>query len=270
MMDKAVILAAGLGTRMQQEDPDAELSREQAEVAATGCKAMIPLNGQPFLNYLLSALADAGYRDVSIVTGPGSEMIRDYYDSVELSRINLSFSIQKEPGGSADALLAAESSTGSSPFLMLNSDNYYPVEVLSVIRRLDGPGLVGFNAESLRKGGRATIERIANCAFLIADDEGYLVDLIEKPDPDQLAGLKKPHWVSMTCWKFGPSIYEACRSIELSKRGELELPDAVGWAISNLGERFEMIPSEAVIPDLSRRANIKPVEELLESVEVNL
>ena len=74
----------------------------------------------------------------------------------------------------------------------------------------------------------------------------------------------------MTCWKFGPSIYEACRSIELSKRGELELPDAVGWAISNLDERFKMIPSEAVIPDLSKRANIRPVEELLESVQVNL
>ena len=270
MMDKAVILAAGLGTRMQLEDPDALLSGKQAEVAATGCKAMIPLNGQPFLTYLLSALADAGYREVSIVTGPGSQMIRDYYEAVELSRINLSFSFQNEPGGSADALLTAESSTGSSPFLMLNSDNYYPVDVLSVIRRLDGPGLVGFNAESLRKGGSATIERIANCAFLITDEEGFLVDLIEKPEPDQLAALRKPHWVSMTCWKFGPSIYEACRSIELSKRGELELPDAVAWTIHNLDERFEMIRSEAVIPDLSRRANIIAVEEFLDSVEVNL
>jgi glucose-1-phosphate thymidylyltransferase len=269
-MNRAVILAAGLGTRMQQMDDGTVLSRRQEEVAATGCKAMIPLNGQPFLNYIFSALADAGYREVSLVIGPHTEIIREYYQSVELKRIGVTFCVQDEPKGSADALLAAESSTGSSHFLMINSDNYYPVEVLTTLRELDGQGLIGFDAESLRRGGKATIERIANCAFLIPDEEGYLLNLVEKPDGDQLAAIDKPHWVSMTCWRFDRSIYEACRSIGLSERGELEIPDAVGWAIRNLDARFRMISSEAVILDLSSRRGIKPVEEALKSVEVNL
>src|SRR2546422_8404795 len=59
---KAVILARGLGTRMRRSDPTAVLDARQAAVAETGVKAMIPV-GRPFLDYSLSALADAGYRD---------------------------------------------------------------------------------------------------------------------------------------------------------------------------------------------------------------
>ncbi len=56
---KAVILARGLGTRMRRDDAGAELSAEQASLADSGMKAMIPV-GRPFLDYVLSGLADAG------------------------------------------------------------------------------------------------------------------------------------------------------------------------------------------------------------------
>ena len=76
-MDKAVILARGLGTRMRQEDPGAGLSQAQKEVARSGIKALIPL-GRPFLDYVLSGLADAGYRRVCLVIGPEHEALRRY------------------------------------------------------------------------------------------------------------------------------------------------------------------------------------------------
>ena len=63
---RAVILARGLGTRMRRSDAEADLSDDQAAVAATGVKALIPI-GRPFLDYVLSALADAGIVSVCLV-----------------------------------------------------------------------------------------------------------------------------------------------------------------------------------------------------------
>ena len=60
---RAVILARGLGTRMRKTDDAASLSPAQAAAADTGVKGMIPI-GRPFMDFLISALADAGLTDV--------------------------------------------------------------------------------------------------------------------------------------------------------------------------------------------------------------
>ena len=67
----------------------------------------------------------------------------------------------------------------------------------------------------------------------------------------------------MNCWRFGPSIFDACRSIEPSPRGELELPNAVRHAVRVMGERFRAIPVDAGVLDLSRREDIAAVERRL-------
>lgn len=270
MMDKIVILAAGRGTRMQREDASVRLTAEQASMAAKGLKALIPINGQPFLNYSLSALAEAGYHEICLVIGPDHSAVRQYYSGVRSRRLVFDFAMQEQPLGGADALLAAASFAGDDPFLVINCDNYYPPEVLSAIRRLDSSGLVGFRRDALLKGGRATAEKIANCALLETDSSGRLVNIIEKPEAELVDRMPDPVWLSMTCWRFGPSIFEACGSIGLSPRGEYEIPDAVMYAINFLDEEFRMIPSDALVLDLSRRANIAPVEKRLEGVEVNL
>src|SRR5258705_7379841 len=105
---KAVILARGLGKRMRQLDERATIDAEQAAVADQGIKAMIPI-GRPFLDYVLSALADADCGDVCLVIGPEHSSIREYYERPGLlNRVRLSFAIQPRPVGTADAILAAE------------------------------------------------------------------------------------------------------------------------------------------------------------------
>ena len=74
----AVILARGLGARMRKADGGAALGEAQARAADTGLKAMIPI-GRPFLDYVLSALADAGVRKVCLVIGPEHDAVRTYY-----------------------------------------------------------------------------------------------------------------------------------------------------------------------------------------------
>ena len=79
---KAVLLARGLGSRMKQDAGAAALTPTQAAAAAAGAKGMMPIGGRarPFLDYVLSALADAGCTDVCFVVAPDHTSMRDYYD----------------------------------------------------------------------------------------------------------------------------------------------------------------------------------------------
>ncbi len=71
----------------------------------------------------------------------------------------------------------------------------------------------------------------------------------------------------MNCWRFGPSIFTACRTITPSARGELELPEAVRYAVTVMGERLLTFPIEAAVLDLSQRGDIAEVERRLAHVD---
>ncbi len=269
-MDKAVILARGLGTRMRQQDPEAGLSAQQAEVAATGVKALIPID-RPFLDYVLSALADAGYRRICLVVGPEHGELRRYYGEVlRYQRLELGFAIQEQPLGTADAVAAAEAFAAGDSFLVINSDNYYPVGALEALRYLQGPGLAAFSRAGMLAGGNIPPERLSRFALVEADGQGCLQRIVEKPDPALLASLPEPVMVSMNCWRFDPGIFAACRAVKPSPRGELELTDAVQYAAEVLGQRFRVLCFAEAVLDLSSRADVGPVSERLAGREVRL
>src|SRR5450759_2370739 len=99
-MHKAVTLARGLGTRMRKEDQAAKLTGAQEQMAQIGVKAMIPVDGQrPFMDYTLSALADAGYKEVALIIGPEHDLVRQYYGKLTTKRIKISFGVQEKPLG---------------------------------------------------------------------------------------------------------------------------------------------------------------------------
>ena len=271
MMDKAVILARGLGTRMRKDDEQVEISQEQAAVAETGVKAMMPIE-RPFLDYVLHDLAEAGYRRICLVIGPEHGAVRRYYgQTVTCERLSIEFAIQEKPLGTADAVLAAEKFAGRDHILVINSDNHYPREVLRGLRELnDENGLAAFEREAMIAGSNIPAQRITRFAVVRIGKDGYMTDIIEKPDERTLKSLKEPICVSMNCWRFGPRIFEACRAIKPSVRGELELPDAVQYALDFLGERFKALVVKAAVLDMSYRADVPLVAEKLAGQEVHL
>jgi glucose-1-phosphate thymidylyltransferase len=265
--DKAVILARGLGTRMQRADPAAALEPEQARLAAAGIKAMIPF-GRPFLDFVLSTLADAGYRYACLVIGPEHGLVREYYTRTRPpERIRVSFAIQERPRGTADAVAAAEAFVAGERFLVINSDNYYPVEALRALRTLGSPGLAAFAREALMREGSIDAARIRRFAVVRIGPAGDLDDIVEKPDEATLTTLGPDVWVSMNCWSFGQTIFRACASVLPSARGELELTDAVRFAIRSLGERFHVLTFDLPVLDLSGRADIAAVGRRLARIE---
>ena len=267
-LQKAVIMARGLGTRMRQSDDSVSLTRAQQAAADSGVKALVPL-GRPFLDYVLSALADAGFQHVCLIVAPGHTMLRDYYEGRgSPTRLDLQFAVQAEALGTADAVAAAEEFAAGGAFVVLNSDNYYPTETLAALRVLPGPGLAAFERDSMFASSNVTSERLTSFAVVETRGDGTLSRIIEKPSQELIDRLPRPIAVSMNCWRFDADIFSACAAIEPSARGELEITDAVQYCIEELGTQFRVVPSQTAVLDLSRREDIPSVADRLAAVEV--
>jgi len=254
---------------MRKAESRVALDPDQEAWAAEGQKGMIPV-GRPFLDHVLSGLADAGYTRVCLVLGPEHHAVREYYTGAgRPERVTIEFAIQKEPLGTADAVLAAESFSAGELFLAVNADNLYPRAALEALRKLDGPGLAGFRRSGLVRGGLIPPERILAFALIEVDAEGFLTHIVEKPDPEAARSFGPDPLISMNAWILSPSIFASCRAIAPSRRGELELQDAVRDNIEQRGERYRVIPFDEGVIDLSSRADIPVVAELLRGREVH-
>ena len=139
---KAVILAGGLGRRFQATSGAVPLNGKQLAVASTGIKSLMPVAAdKTLLDLSIERLVGAGFLDICLVVGPHNQAIGNH---CETRGHNVSFAIQAEPKGTADAVLAAESFTKEVDFLVVNSDNLYPQAALTQLRECHGPALVAF------------------------------------------------------------------------------------------------------------------------------
>lgn len=267
--NKAVILARGLGSRMRKAAEGVELDAAQSVAANAGVKAMISAGGRPFLDYVLSALADAGFTEICLVIGPEHDIIRDYYDALPKSRISISYAIQEEPLGTANAVMAAEKFAGSDRILVINSDNYYPAQALAQLATAEGSAMIGFDKAAMIAQSNIPADRIAAFALVSTDEAGNLTEIYEKPDAETLAELGDDVPISMNCWLCGPAIFPAARSIPRSARGEYEITDAVRAAIA-AGDPYRVIPAEVGVLDMSSRGDIASVVAALDGIEVVL
>lgn len=262
---KAVVMARGLGTRMRKAAEDAGLSEEQRAVAATGVKGLMPVGRHPFLDYVLSGLADGGVDQACLVVGPEHHALRNHYGKLPTTRITIGFAVQPEPRGTADAVASAEAWVGTDRFLVLNSDNYYPVEAIRALVEMDTGGIAAFRRETIIKEARQPRERVVRYPVVRSDAHGLLTRL-----EDQGAATEADPPISMNLWGFTPRIFDACRRIRPSANGELELQVAVAYAIRELGERMRVVTLALPVLDITSRADVAFVEERLGKVEVRL
>jgi len=273
----AVLLAAGRGTRMRRPlSPELarQLTEPQREAAEAGLKALIPIHGIPFIAYALSALADAGFRTVVVVTRPAPDPVRTALEAIPTTRLTLRFATQPEPRGTAHALAHAEPEVepeveAARPFLVVNGDNLYPTEVLAHMRQGSGHALAGFRASDLSTLGNLTPDRISAFALLSVDAQSALAGIVEKPDPRAREVFGPDPLVSMTCWRFQPSVFAVARGLAPSPRGEFELPDAA-LALRAQGEPVQVIPVRGGVLDLTDPADIPSVSARLANAEVRL
>jgi len=260
------VLARGLGTRMRQQDAAASLTRAQQEAADAGLKALMPINGHPFLAYVLDAIASAGVHDVALVVAPEHDLVRQYLITAPPQRIRVSCVVQPEPRGTADAVLAVRDWTAGDPFLVMNADNLYPAAALRDLVALSEPGFPAFDADDLVATSNIPEERIRAFAFVDIDDAGYVQSIVEKPNLPPEGGSHRLRGVasgfsrkiSMNLWRFDAGIFQACTDVPRSARGEFELPEAVALAVAR-GMRIKAVAARGPVLDLSRRADAADV-----------
>lgn len=242
---------------MRAEITHTSLTPDQTEAAANGLKVLIPLTGgRTLLDLSIDNLTAAGFTEIILVIGPEHAEVRDHCETLN---VDIKFAIQEKPLGTADAVLAVESLISMNElFAVFNSDNLYPTDALRLLIEANTPALLAFEREPLVRLSNIPEERVAKFATVEVDDAGNLSSIVEKPDTVEPNAL-----VSMNAWLFSSKIFEACRSIEPSERGEFEIADAVEYAITNLGEKITAIKTRAGVLDLSSRSDIQTAEHFL-------
>jgi glucose-1-phosphate thymidylyltransferase len=253
---------------MRREDAAVSLGDDQAAAAARGMKGMIPI-GRPFLDYILSALADAGFTRVCLVIGPEHDaVLRHYTIESPPTHIAIAFATQEKPLGTADAVVAAQEFCGEESFIAINSDNYYPAEALRALRETGAPAIAGFARSTLISRGNVPQDRVSRFGALTIDREGFLVRIVPREGDQQDSAAET--YASMNCWLFDSQIFEACRRVTMSPRNELELPRAVQLAIDTMGMKMKVVKLRLPVLDMSTRADIAGITKHLEGIDVRL
>lgn len=111
----AVILAGGLGTRFRS-------------VFANLPKALAPIQGRPFMSYLLEQVQEAGVRNVIICTGHLHDQIEATF-GYRHGELNLTYSAEPQPLGTGGALRLALAKTSASLVLVMNGDSYIDADL---------------------------------------------------------------------------------------------------------------------------------------------
>jgi dTDP-glucose pyrophosphorylase len=110
---------------------------------------------------------------------------------------------------------------------------------------------------------------LSRYALLDVGSDGYLRDVIEKPDR-VVMNRRRDNPISMNVWRFDRAIFGACRTVPLSPRGELELPSAVQGGLRSGALRLRAVPIDAQVLDLSQRNDIPAVDAALRAIQVCL
>jgi dTDP-glucose pyrophosphorylase len=252
---------------MRRNEDLVSLTTAQSDAADAGLKCMIPV-GHPFLDYVLSALADGGIRDVCIIVAADDERIRTRYTrDVSPSRIRITFAEQTAPEGTANAILTAKAFVGGDDFIVINGDNLYTSRAIAAVGAQNGNAIAAYRAASLTERGNIPRERLRAFAVIEPDERGNLRRVIEKPGDDAL--ITGNTLISMNLWAFTPAIFAACERVERSPRGELELADAIRIALRE-GATFRLVLLDEGVLDLTERQDIAAVTALLRDVAVRL
>ena len=169
-------------------------------------------------------------------------------------------------GRQAATLLTKATWTAGEPFVTLNADNLYPVQALRDLAGLDEPGLPVFTRADLVRTSNISDERVRAFAIIETDPDGYLTTIVEKPDAALVERAGPDAGVSMNCWRLDHRIFDVCRDVPRSSRGEYELPQAIALAVAR-GMRFRAVPAVGPVLDLSRRADAPEVSARLAGIE---
>jgi dTDP-glucose pyrophosphorylase len=201
-IDKAILLAAGRGTRMR-------------ELTANLPKPMIEVRGKPVLQHIVEGLRDAGVRKFLIVVGYRADAVQNFFGGGSRYKIDIQYVTQVAQDGTGRVVDLARDFVSDSAFVLAYGDILVAAENYKRIVDLADDVEASISVtrgEDVSKGG---------AVFL--NERMELLDLREKAKP----GEATSPWYNAGLYAFRPSIFEFTAKLKPSPRGEYELTDAI-------------------------------------------
>ena len=240
---KAVILAAGKGTRMGGLTTDLP-------------KPMLPVRDKPVLEHIVEGLRDqAGIKDFFIITGWCGHVIRDHFGDGKKWNINVSYGEQVVQDGTGKAPELAREWIGPDKFLLTYGDILLnpPTDYKLLAESFQEDGVIAVtkkSKEELSKGGA-----------VVLNQDGFMTELIEKGAPESLPDSA---FYNAGIYLLTPHIFTFTAKLEKSPRGEYEFTDALK-ALVKAGARLRGVTLQhewadvrdpSVLDELNKRPKI--------------
>jgi UDP-N-acetylglucosamine diphosphorylase / glucose-1-phosphate thymidylyltransferase / UDP-N-acetylgalactosamine diphosphorylase / glucosamine-1-phosphate N-acetyltransferase / galactosamine-1-phosphate N-acetyltransferase len=211
---KAVILAAGRGTRMR-------------ELTDSVPKPMVEIGARPILAYMVEGLREAGVRKLLIIIGYRKEVVVNHFGNGSTFGVEIVYQEQITQDGTGKVVALGNEFCGSDPFILSYGDilvdpaAYIPLtepseaEIILTVRY----------TEDASKGGAVYV-----------NDRFEVVDLREKQPP----ATARTNWYNAGLYRFKHTIFPYIDRLEKSARGEYELTDAIR-AMVQAGKRVQAV-----------------------------
>ena len=234
MITKAVIPAAGLGTRF-------------LPVTKSMPKEMLPIIDKPIIQFAVEEAIISGIEDIIIITGRGKRAIEDFFDtSPELeshlfqnkkyellqevknisSLVDIHYIRQKEPKGLGDAVLKAEKHVGDEPFAVLLGDDIIKGDVpcikqlMDVYQKYDNTVIAVEEVKDVSKYGMIKCTEIDKSVYRIED-------VIEKPSLEEAPS----NIGTVGRYVLTPEIFSCIKETPPGTGNEIQLTDAIKMLI---------------------------------------
>lgn len=224
MIKKAVILAAGKGTRMK-------------ELTAEMPKPMLPVSGRPVLEHIVRNLVSAGVHELLVITGYRAEVVEKHFKDGKTWNASISYVRQQTQDGTGRVVALGRDFAGSDPFLLVYGD--------ILVEPPTYRDLIAFYEQKNHPAGVVTVklgEDVSKGGLLVFDKEFRLTDLVEKPSPRELDRFRQhPHfkpWYNAGLYAFSPALFPHIDSLKKSARGEYELTDAIRSLAQTTGNAY--------------------------------
>jgi len=205
-IQKAVILAAGRGTRMR-------------ELTAELPKPMIEVRGKPVLQHIVEGLRDAGIRDCLVVVGYRADVVQNFLGDGSRYNLAIQYKTQTVQDGTGRVVELARDFVTDRPFILAYGDilvdptNYGRLANFS--DEVDAM-LTVTRGEDVSKGGAVFV-----------NDQMAVVDIREKSDTWSGLSQDAIPFYNAGLYAFRPNIFAFTANLKPSPRGEYELTDAI-------------------------------------------